>query len=488
MPRELFAVLPGSATGSAPASAPGAEPGHLPSADDGEPIAIVELRDLPIAEETLVSTSLLGRRSRLGDAIDHHGPTRDALLVHAPDPRLERWRKLRGIGIAGPFAFALAAIVQWVELNEGLAELGKIKADPHASQVVLQKVAALERAVAFRPLYLAGEILFALVAAIALGLGLRRLRGLAVIGGVAGALWWLQRAGRPDHCFGLKGKAAAELVVAALGIVGAAVAWLASPSESSIATRLRERLGLGPSPSVGALSRASFSLRRLDVAATFGAAALGFALPLVDDLLSKVHTPFLARFGVFVGICAGTFLGFLAFRRETARVPVDPLGLLGAAAAGFGLAVAADLAAQSAMHLMVDLTTCFAPHKAAAVQAIRAASERETSAARQDAASSALSLVVTVIAVPLSEELLYRGTLQRVARRAFGAPAALALTGVIFGVAHMSVYQHGFYQTIALGLAFAAAYEIAGGTAVAVVATALTHALWNGYLTVGVAK
>jgi membrane protease YdiL (CAAX protease family) len=480
MPRELFAVLP-QGTPAAPA-------GSSPDVGAPEAQAIVDVRELPIAEDTLVSTSLLGRRVRLGDAIDHHGPTRDALLALSPDPRLDRWRKLRAIGIAGPFAFALAAIVQWVELNEGLAELAKIKADPHVSQAVLQKVTSLEKAVAFRPAYLSGELLFAVAATLALGVGLRRWRGMSVIAGVAGAVWWLQRAGRPEHCFGVKGKAAAELVVAGLGLLGALVAWLAAPSESSIAARLRERLGLPPSPSVGALSRDTFSRRRLDVAATFGAAALGFALPLTDDLLSKLHTPFLWRFAVFVGICGASFVGFLAFRRERARVPLEPLALLGAALAGFGLAVAADLAAQSAMHLMVDVTTCFAPQKAAAVQAIRVASERETTAARQDAASSVMALLVTVVAVPLSEELLYRGTLQRIARRAFGAPAALAITGVIFGVAHMSVYQHGFYQTIALGLAFAAAYEIAGGTAVAVIATAITHALWNGYLTLGVAK
>ncbi len=477
MPRELFAVLPTN----------GAEVGQG-TTEATEPVPVVELRDLPIDEATLVTTRVLGKRIRLGDAIDHHGPTRDALLGVSPDARLERWRKLRLIAIAAPFSYVLATIVQWVELNEGLAELAKIRADPHASQAVLLKVASLEKAVAWRPYYLAGELLFAVAAAIALGIGLRRLRGLSVIAGVAGALWWVQRAGRPEHCFGVKGAALAEFGAMTLGVVGAVVAFVAAPSESSIATRLRERLGLAASPSVGAAARASFSLRRLDVAATFGAAALGFALPLIDDLLSRVHTPFVARFCVFIGICFGTFFGFLAFRRETSRVPIEPIALIGSALAGFGLAAAADLAAQSAMHLMVDVTTCFAPQKAAAMQAIRVASERETSAARQDAASSTMALLVTVVAVPLSEELLYRGTLQRIARRAFGAPTALALTGLIFGLAHMSVYEHGFYQTIALGLAFAAAYEIAGGTAAAVVATALTHALWNGYLTLSVAK
>ncbi len=451
-----------------------------------EPVRVADLGELRIDEGALVSTREHGPRVRLGDAIDHHGPTRDALLALSPDPRLSRWRRLRGLGLAAPFSFALATIVQWVELRQGLAELAKIRADPSASQAVLQKVAALERAVAMRPYYLGGELVFALVAAIALGAGLRRLRGLSVVAGAAGAFWWLERAGRPDHCFGVKGRAIAELVVTLLGVIGAIVAWVGAPSESSLAARLRERLGLPASRSVGAPSRASFRARRLDVAATFGAAALGLALPLTDNLLSRVRAPFVLRFFVFVAICAGSFFGLLAARRETARVPLDPVALVGAALAGFGLAAAADLAAQSAMHLVVDVTTCFAPQKAAAVQAIRAASERETTAARQDAASNAMALLVTVLAVPLSEELLYRGTLQRIARRAFGAPTALALTGVVFGVAHMSVYEHGFYQTIALGFAFAAAFEIAGGTAVAVVATALTHALWNGYLTLGV--
>lgn len=483
MPRDLFAVLP---TTGAEVGAQATEATEASGAT--EATRVVELRDLPIDEATLVATDVLGKPIRLGDAIDHHGPTRDAVLALSPDARLERWRKLRAIAIAAPFSYVLATIVQWVELNEGLAELAKIRADPHASQAVLTKIAALEKAVAWRPYYLAGELLFALAAGVALGIGLRRLRGLSVIAGVAGALWWMQRAARPEHCFGFKGPALAELGAMTLGLIGAGVALFAAPSESSIATRLRERLGLGPSKNVGAPVRASFTLRRLDVAATFGAAALGFALPLVDDLLSKAHTPFIARFCVFIGICFGTFFGFLAFRSESAKVPLDPIALVGSALAGFGLAAAADLAAQSTMHLMVDVTTCFAPHKAAAINAIRVASERETTAARQDAASSTMALLVTVLAVPLSEELLYRGTLQRIARRAFGAPAALAITGMIFGLAHMSVYEHGFYQTIALGLAFAAAYEIAGGTAVAVVATSLTHALWNGYLTLSVAK
>ena len=67
-----------------------------------------------------------------------------------------------------------------------------------------------------------------------------------------------------------------------------------------------------------------------------------------------------------------------------------------------------------------------------------------------------------------------------------GAVAALLWANTwpesYFTFAHALAFPTAFYQHFGLGLAFAAVFELAGAGAVGVVASAATHAMWNGWL------
>ncbi len=82
--------------------------------------------------------------------------------------------------------------------------------------------------------------------------------------------------------------------------------------------------------------------------------------------------------------------------------------------------------------------------------------------------------LMTVLVVPLAEERVFRGLLQRVLARRFGDTRAIALAALAFGLAHLGVYKIAVYQTVLLGVSFGTAYA-AGGYPAAV----LAHAAWN---------
>jgi len=153
-----------------------------------------------------------------------------------------------------------------------------------------------------------------------------------------------------------------------------------------------------------------------------------------------------------------------------------------AATLGFGVLAAADVAVRASFATVVEVQTCAAPDKVTALNKVQEQGSKETTAARKDTQTDVLAFFIAVLAAPLSEEMLYRGTLQRVARKAFGGRWAILLSGVVFGLAHMGAFHAAFYQHIGLGLAFAAVFELAGGGAVAVVASATTHLMWNLWL------
>ncbi|WP_430503589.1 CPBP family intramembrane glutamic endopeptidase [Haloparvum sp. PAK95] len=93
--------------------------------------------------------------------------------------------------------------------------------------------------------------------------------------------------------------------------------------------------------------------------------------------------------------------------------------------------------------------------------------------------------VVSVLVVGPAEELLFRGVVQGLLRRAMTAWPAIALTSVVFGIVHVAAVvgtteQAFVYATIAavLGVVLGYAYERTGN----VVVPALTHGLYNGTL------
>jgi membrane protease YdiL (CAAX protease family) len=86
---------------------------------------------------------------------------------------------------------------------------------------------------------------------------------------------------------------------------------------------------------------------------------------------------------------------------------------------------------------------------------------------------------MTVLIVPLCEERVFRGLLQRVLARRFGNARGIALAALAFGLAHLGVYKIAVYQTVLMGIGFGTAYA-AGGYPAAVVA----HVVWNLLLVV----
>lgn len=93
--------------------------------------------------------------------------------------------------------------------------------------------------------------------------------------------------------------------------------------------------------------------------------------------------------------------------------------------------------------------------------------------------------VVSVLIVGPAEELLFRGVVQGLLRRAMTAWPAIGITSLVFGVIHVAAVvgttgQAFVYASIAavLGLVLGYAYERTGN----VVVPALTHGLYNGTL------
>jgi len=81
---------------------------------------------------------------------------------------------------------------------------------------------------------------------------------------------------------------------------------------------------------------------------------------------------------------------------------------------------------------------------------------------------------MTVLIVPLAEERVFRGLLQRILSRRFGDSRGIALAAVVFGLAHLGVYKIAVYQTVLLGVGFGAAYAMGGYPA-----AVLAHSAWN---------
>jgi membrane protease YdiL (CAAX protease family) len=184
----------------------------------------------------------------------------------------------------------------------------------------------------------------------------------------------------------------------------------------------------------------------------------------------------------FVTYCSIAFLGFLSWRRERARSAPRFVQVALAALLGFGVLSASVVTMNDGLEVAVQLEKCRAPQTTGAAAQIQQQSARETRAARKDSQTDLLNFLVVALVSPLCEEMLYRGALQRVARRAFGSRIAIAITGVVFGLAHMSAFHNAFYQHIGIGLALGAVFELAGGGTVGIVASSLTHVLWNTWL------
>ena len=477
---------------------PASSRGDGASSRDGEPPAsldsatlVLSLAEVELAETTPVATSPGGKFIGLGDGIDNSPAVRDAVLAHSPDPALSRWSKapLRLVGLLAPLSWGYYVAAEWkgvVTLTKDASRVidsPEFKAaesqtdDPGLAQEARARRGKIERAIGMRTAYVVGEAGILVAAVLVLAVGLRRWRAIPISLGFGAAFWWLFQAGRPATCFG--GKAWLDWLLSAMGLATAVFTLWLAPSETTIARDLRARLGL---PVRTASQPWLAGERRFDVAAALAAAAAGLVLPVIITAMAKVNAGNFIRIAVFVGFCSAAFLGFLSWRKDTSRVAPKLVSLFLAATLGFGVLAAADVAVRASFATVVEVQTCARPDAHNALNKVQEQGSKETTAARKDTQTDVLAFFIAVFAAPLSEEMLYRGTLQRIARKAFGGRAAILLSGLIFGLAHMGAFHAAFYQHIGLGLAFAAVFELAGGGAAAVCASAMTHLMWNLWL------
>ncbi len=85
-------------------------------------------------------------------------------------------------------------------------------------------------------------------------------------------------------------------------------------------------------------------------------------------------------------------------------------------------------------------------------------------------------VVLAVLLIPLAEERVYRGFVQRLLARRWGTEPGIAGGALLFGAAHLGVYQVAVYQTVLLGIASGVAFSEGG-----LLAGFVAHALWNAH-------
>jgi len=442
---------------------------------DSEPIALDRLADLDCAKSS-VATSPEGRFLSVGDAIERDVRIRDELLALSPDESVARFARLRFVALGAPIAWTLLVLSE-VDFRSSLvrdarrvlhsAEFRAEERDPRTAIEATARRERIERWMRMQEIRLFAEGALGIVAAIVVVAGLRRWRALPIAVGLAAGFWWLFHAAERGRCFGASG--VRELLVGILGLGGAAFALFIAPSESTIVRRLRERLGLPATDT-----------DRRDTRATVMAVALGLLLPSLLVFLQKIGVRDSIRLAALILITLGAFALAIRVRPDAGTIPTKARVLVACALLGFGLATAADLGGRAAPATVLEIGLCARGRSAAPTTL--SASSRETLAARRQTQSSPFVFWSVALVAPIAEEILYRGVLQRLARRSLGPRRGMLLSTLVFGLAHLATFRAAVYQHFALGLAFSATFELAGGSTAAVAASAVAHVLWNLWL------
>jgi membrane protease YdiL (CAAX protease family) len=169
----------------------------------------------------------------------------------------------------------------------------------------------------------------------------------------------------------------------------------------------------------------------------------------------------------------------LVVERAPKRRFAPALRTLYAIAIGLALTLGLTSGARYTLDAGVYATRCADPaafESSGARRALEQQTLEVTRSLKRDRESLAL-FVLNILVVPLVEERVYRGLLQRVLVARWGTTKGIALAALFFGVAHLGVYRYAAYQTVLLGVSFGAAYGEAG-----LVASTALHGLWNLYI------
>lgn len=158
--------------------------------------------------------------------------------------------------------------------------------------------------------------------------------------------------------------------------------------------------------------------------------------------------------------------------------PLRALGVASAVASGLGLTLALTHLVHYGVGALAHAPACFE-----AEGALRSlgrlwieGESGEVSRAAEGAKAKWWYVAMTVLAVPLAEERIYRDLVQRVLGRELGRRRGTLAAAGLFGFAHIGVYRVAMLHAVLLGVGFGAAFEEAG-----LLAAVLTHAIWNLY-------
>jgi membrane protease YdiL (CAAX protease family) len=374
------------------------------------------------------------------------GPLRDQLASGLRATSLAPWRKVRQAALALGVLPALGLL----ELDREL--LGSHQATPGrlAMDACLATYVGYE--LTRRTPRMPGVAAAALVAiALRYGLGASRECG------KVGALVW---------------------IAMVLALASAAVVLARAPSRDRVALELGDRLGISRSDAFAAraLPEASTALVLGAVAASVGLPAMLFAL---------------RRGGLAIPLQAAAFIGYAIVVPRIVRRALDPAHdgdraslaksvtraslerVLLATLTGLALAVALVSGTQHLFDAGAELARCTGRLDIEAHRLLAREAAEVAQGVLRVRGSAALFAMIAV-AVPLAEERIYRDLLLRVLARRFGASYGLFAAAVLFGFAHVGLYEVALYQTVLLGLAFGLAW-LEGG----IVSAVVVHAVWN---------
>jgi membrane protease YdiL (CAAX protease family) len=278
---------------------------------------------------------------------------------------------------------------------------------------------------------------------------------------------------------------------ALLAAAGSVAVLVAAPSPRAMADHVRAALAMAP-PTILPPRTAPGFFRYI----VYAICAAGL-LPVVLWLLRSYETSLQLQLAVFAGFAVVVpYVGRVVVGREppvhrdmvagALGIPLDSYradarvtlrALARAGAMGISclvLSFALVGGCQSAVETVAAAQQCVAEeptplHRLLDAQRLEAGGPPSTRAPSW--------LLLTVLVVPIAEELVYRGLVQHALRRRLKRRVAIGLSATLFGLAHVVVFPMSVYQTVLLGLSFGVAYERAG-----IVASILTHMLWNLWL------
>jgi membrane protease YdiL (CAAX protease family) len=216
------------------------------------------------------------------------------------------------------------------------------------------------------------------------------------------------------------------------------------------------------------------------------AAATGLALPVLVALAQRAGVPFpltaigFAAYAVVAPACIERYLERTSAPERAAwRGPEALRRASVVALVAFVMTAGLAGGARHALDAVAGIAECLRPGGASATFVRQIAEEQRIEVARNVARDeTGVSFVIlTVLLVPLVEERIYRGLVQRILARRLDERAAIGAAALLFGLAHLGVYRVAIYQTCLLGVSFGIAYAEGG-----IVAAVLAHAAWNLHL------